>query len=468
MTGGSWGDDGHLVVGSGFPGTAGLVRIAAGGGTPSPILTLARGELFHSFPSLLPGRKAALIATVNTPPTIETTNIDIVSLEDGRRKTLVRGGTSPRYLPSGHLLYAGRAGMFAVPFDLATWETRGAAVPIFADAVLDPVTGGAQFDVSQDTLVYRKKPIGAASATMHVQWVDGTGKREALLGKPGLYAGPPRLSPDGRRVAVAIQDGASADIWVYEPQREQMTRVTFGGATYRNPVWSRDGRFIIFGSMSGGLWWTRADGAGQPRGLLSAGRGFHFPTSLSPDGTRLAFVQIAAGNPQIWSVGVSEDHGVLKAGTPSQFLTTPHHDGDAVFSRDGRWIAYDSNESGRVEVYVRPFSQSGPGNENRIQISNSGGFGPGWSPNGRELFYHNGQQIMVVGYRTTDGSFFAEKPRVWADNVGGSWGLDVSPDGRRLAIMLPTTPHDSPRQDHTIVFVQNVLDELRRRAPPGR
>ena len=178
------------------------------------------------------------------------------------------------------------------------------------------MTGGAQFDVSQDTLVYRKKPIGAASATMHMQWVDGTGKREALLGKPGLYASPPRLSPDGRRVAVAIQDGASSDIWVYEPQREQMTRVTFGGARYRNPVWSRDGRIIIFGSMSGGLWWTRADGAGQPRGLLSAGTGFHFPTSLSPDGTRLAFVQIA-GNPQIWSVGqvtLSTSPGV-RAGT---------------------------------------------------------------------------------------------------------------------------------------------------------
>jgi serine/threonine protein kinase len=197
MTGGSWADDGSLVVGSRLPDATGLVRIPPGGGTPAPLVKLASGELFLTFPQILPGRNAVLIAVVGTPPSIGTTNIDIVSLDDGRRKTLVRGGTSPRYLPSGHLVYAGGAGMFAVPVDIDRLETRGAAVPILGDAAFDPLTGGAQFDVARNgTLVYRKNFGGAGSTTMLVQWIDRAGKREPLLGKPGAYGGAPRLSPD--------------------------------------------------------------------------------------------------------------------------------------------------------------------------------------------------------------------------------------------------------------------------------
>ena len=256
MTGGSWADDGDLVVGTGAPDTAGLVRIAAGGGAPTPVVNLSSGELFHTFPHVVAGRKAVLFAAVGSPLTIETTNIDIVSLENGRRKTLVRGGTSPRYLSSGHLVYASRAGMFAVPFDIDSWEMRGPAVPIFADAIFDPTTGGAQFDVSRDTMVYRKNPGGSASTPMHVQWLDGTGKRVPLLGKPGVYVGAPRVSRDGR-VALAIKDGASQDMSVYDPQRDTTTRLTSGGGMFLNPVWSPNGRYVVFGSMGGGILWAR-------------------------------------------------------------------------------------------------------------------------------------------------------------------------------------------------------------------
>jgi serine/threonine-protein kinase len=471
MTGGSWADDGHLVVGSGIPGTAGLVRIASGGGTPTPIVNLASRELFHTFPHVVPGRNAVLVGAVGTPPTIETTNIDIVSLENGRRKTIVRGGTSPRYLPSGHVLYASRAGMFAVPFDIDTWETRGAAVPVLSDAVLDPRTGGAQFDVSRGgTLVYRKHAGGAASTPMHVQWLDGTGKQEPLLGKPGVYVGTPRLSRDGR-LAIAIRDGANEDIWVYHPQRDTMTRLTPGGATFESPVW-RDGRYVIFGSLGGGMLWARADGAGPPQMLSdrlcpSAIAGcIQWPTSLTRDGTRLAFEQVD-GKPQIWTVELSEDEQGLKAGTPTRFLSSPYQDGGAAFSPDGQWIAYHSNESGRFEVYVRPFSTSS-GKESQVQISNSGGGQPVWLPKGGELLYQASGQIMAVGYTTSGGSFLAGKPRVWAGNVSGATGFDVAQDGKRLALILPTTTRAMPNQDHTVVFVQNILDELRRRAPVGR
>jgi serine/threonine-protein kinase len=466
MGGGSWVEDGHLVVGTGRPGSAALVRIPAAGGAPSPIVNLIAGELYHTFPQVLPGQNAVLVTSVHTPPGIETSNIDIVSLADGSRKTLLRGGTSARYLASGHLVYATRAGMFAVPVDIDKAVMRGTAVPIMDGAIFDPITGGAQFDVSGGTIVYRKNAGGSATTPMHVQWLDAAGKQEALVGKPGIYAGPPRLSPDGRRLAIAIRDGANQDIYVYDPQREAMTRLTTGGGTFANPVWTRDGRYIIFGSFSGGLSWTRADGAGQPQPLFSS-TSVQFPSSVIPDGTRLAFGQID-GKPQIWSVELSEDKGVLKAGTPTRFLTSAYQDVAGAFSGDGRWIAYHSNESGIFEVYVRPFSTSSSGEQGKTQISNGGGVWPVWSPNGRELFYQGGGQIMAVAYSTSAGSIVAEKPRVWAGNVAGSAGFDVAPDGKRLAVILPTVALDLTRQDHTFVLVQNFLDELRRRAPHGQ
>ena len=464
MAGGSWADDGDLVVGTG----TGLVRIAAGGGSPTPVVNLSSGELFHTFPHVVAGRKAVLFAAVGSPPSIETTNIDIVSLENGRRKTLVRGGASPRYMSSGHLVYASRAGMFAVPFDIDSWETRGPAVPIFGDAIFDPLTGGAQFDVSRDTMVYRKNPGGSASTPMHVQWLDGTGKRVPLLGKPGVYVGPPRVSRDGR-VALAIKDGASQDMSVYDPQRDTTTRLTSGGGMFLNPVWSPDGRYVVFGSMGGGILWARADGAGQPQSLFSSNSlcpssCFQWPTSVTWDGTRLLFEQVGGRGPQIWSVELSEDERGLKAGTPMPFLKSAYQDGGAAFSPDGRWIAYHSNKSGRFEVYVRPFSTS-PGKESEVQISNGGGAQPVWLPKGVELLYQAGEQIMAVRYTARDGSFLPDKSRVWAGNVSGATGFDVAPDGKRLALILPTAARDAPRQDHTVVFVQNILDELRRRAP---
>ena len=357
MAGGSWTDNGGLVVGSGLPGTAGLVRVPAAGGTPSPIVKLATGELFYNYPQVLPGGKAVLVAVVNTPASLETTNVDVISLDDGRRKTLVRGGTSPRYLPSGHVVYARRSELFAIPFDIARLEALGPAVKILNDAASDPVTGGAQFDVSRGgTLVYRPNSGGSGLATMQVQWLDRGGNLKPLLGTPRVYLGSPRLSPDGRRIAITIRDGADQDIWVYDAEREGMTRLTFGGAHFTTPVWSRDGQYVIFGSMGLGTFWARADGAGQPQVLL-AGKSFQFPSSLSPVGNRLAFAQVAVA-PQIWTVPLEENGGGLKAGTPTRFLTTQFTDAGAAFSPDGRWVAYQSDKSGKLEVYVRAFSAS--------------------------------------------------------------------------------------------------------------
>ena len=214
------------------------------------------------------------------------------------------------------------------------------------------------------------------------------------------------------------------------------------------------------------MFWTRADGAGQPQLLLGT-QELPVPDRRScPNGKRLMFSQVD-GRPQFWSVDVDDAGGTLKAGQPTQWFSSRSTDTAAAFSPDGRWVAYQSDESGQSEVYVRPFVTTSSANEGRIQIS-SGGGGPAWSPNGRELFYQSAGQMMAVGYTTRGESFVAGKPRVWAANVSGLAGFDIAPDGKRLAVMLPVTTREAPRQDHTIVLLQNFFDELRRRAPADR
>jgi len=463
MLGGYWGDDGNLVIGTGAPSTNGVLRLPATGGTGTPILELAKGEMFLTDPQMLPDGKAILLTTVSNPPGQDNFTVDVVSIADRARKTLARGVGSPRYLPSGHLVYTKKATMFAVPFDLERMETRGTAVAVLDDVAHDPVANGAQYDVSRTgTLVYRRL-VGDSNAT--VQWLDTTGKQEPLLASPGAYVGTPRVSPDGKRIAITIQDSGNQDIWVYEPERAAKTRLTSGGGIFTNPVWTRDGRHVVYGRLGSGLRWSRADGAGQPQ-VLQAGN-IQVPTAVSRDGTRLAYFE-PDGNPQIWSVPIEADSGGLKAGKPERFLATKYFDQDGSFSPDGRWLAYASNESGRFEVYVRAFAASGSAGVERWPISNSGGLSPAWSPNGRELLYRAGDQIMAVGYTVRGDSFVAERPRVWAANVRGAGGFDLAPDGKRVAMFVPLATKDASQRENTVVVVLNFFDELRRRAPTGQ
>ena len=216
------------------------------------ILELADGERFHATPQILPGKNAVLFTVYGTPPTVERASIQVVSLQNGSRKTIARGGTTARYLPSGHLVYTNGNTMFAVPFDLDTLETRGTAVPILTDVAFDAAAGLAQYTVSNDgTLVYRRGS-GRGRPTVIYQWLDSAGTREPLPARPGVYFSP-SLSPDGKRLAMVVQEGADQDIWVYDTERDTMTRLTFGTGQFVNPIWSPDGRFVVFGSIGNGL-----------------------------------------------------------------------------------------------------------------------------------------------------------------------------------------------------------------------
>ena len=393
----------------------------------------------------------------------DDSTVDVVSIADGARKTLARGVGSPRYLASGHLVYMRKATMFAVPFDLERMETRGTAVTVLDDVAYDPLLYAAQYDVSRTgTLVYRRR-VEDSSAT--VQWFDSTSKQEPLLAKPRAYVGTPRVSPDGKRIAITIQEGGNQDIWVYEPERDLMIPLTSGGAVFAYPVWTRDGRYVVYGTYTSGLRWSRADGSQSQ--VLQAGTSAQLPTAFSRDGTRLVYFQ-ADGNPQIWSVPIEADSGGLKAGNPVRFQTTKRIDVDGSFSPDGRWLAFASNESGRFEVYVRAYTASGQAVGERQRISNSGGWWPAWSPNGRELLYRADDQIMTVGYTLSGDSFVAERPRVWAANVRGTGGFDLAPDGKRVATFVPLATKDASQRENRVVVILNFFDELRRRAPIGQ
>jgi len=173
------------------------------------------------------------------------------------------------------------------------------------------------------------------------------------------------------------------------------------------------------------------------------------------------------GTSQVWTVPLEDHRGRLKAGKSEQFLKSSFHDDCPVFSPDGRWLVYQSNESGKDEVYIRAFPRPSSGQGGKWQVSNSGGTRPRWSRNGHELRYQAGDQIMAASYTAKGDAFVAEKPRVWIAKLGGTdW--DLAPDGKRVAVVTPEATAEAPKQDHEIVMLLNFADELRRKVPLGK
>jgi len=457
FAGSSWTDDDQVLLGT----NTGLARVPANGGELTTITPLGTGETFHATPQLLPGGRAVLMTVYGAPPGVDRATIDVLSLSDRRRKTIARGGVSPRYLSSGHIVYTNRNTMFAMLFDLETLETRGNPLPVLTDVAYDPAAGLAQYDVSRDgTLVYREN-LPVRQPIAEIRWIDSAGKQQPLRAMPSEYASLPRVSPDGKKIVMAIREPGGQDVWVYDTGRDAMTRLTFGEQAFVNPVWTPDGQYIVVGSIAAGLFWIRADGASRVQPLVQT-KTICFPASFSPDGKRLAYYEVT-GSAQIWTVAIEQRDG-LKGGTAERFLASQSSDTWPVFSPDGRWLAYQSDESGRDEVYVRPF---GPPTTTggKWLISNGGGQFPAWSHNGSELLYKSGDRIMSVSYSVQKDSFVTDKPRTWLSALGGALGFDMAPDGHRVAAMMPVGGQGPSRQEHTLVFVQNFLDELRRRVP---
>jgi serine/threonine-protein kinase len=390
--------------------------------------------------------------------------IEVLSLPDGRRKVLQRGATYGRYMSTengrGYLLYLTRGTLFAVPFDVNRLEVRGTPSPVLDKVAYDVTSGAAHFDFARNgTMIYRAG--GVIGGSMTVQWLDQAGRSRPILAKPGEYERP-RVSPDGNQVAGASQ----GDIWVYDSRREALTPLTFGGGTASNtnPIWTPDGRFILF-QAQGAIAWTRADGASRQQPLISNNTGAQLPWSFSDDGKRLAFMEVTEKRGyDLWTVPVENTGAGLRAGKPEPFLRESYDERHPSFSPDGKWLAYSSNEPGPFEVFVRAFPDRG----GRWRVSDGGGVYPVWSRNGRELFYRTeDQRIMVAGYTVKGDSFVSDRPRVWTEkrlaNVGIQPNYDLAPDGKTVAaVMAAESPAGAKLAAH-VTFLFNFGDEIRRR-----
>ncbi|MGA9883919.1 MAG: protein kinase, partial [Candidatus Acidiferrales bacterium] len=440
--GGSWNRDGVIIFGQA---AGGLMRVSANGGTASPLTTIdsSRGEFHHVFPIFLPDGRHFIYFRGST--NTENMGIYLGSLDipPGKQnlRRLVATSFGAEYVPSssdpnmGQLLFLTSDGtLMAQPFDARRLKLTGESVPV-AQQVASLRDGGFFSASANGILVYR---TGNSGAPTELTWFDRQGKILGRAGEPGDYLFS-ALSPDGSR-AVVNRLGESPALWMVDFSRGTNTRFTFGSTEGRFPMWSPDGKRVIFASNPSGiydLYQKAANGAAGEELLLKSNEN-KAPTDVSRDGHLLLYNSAEKAKDDLWVLPLQGDK------KPFPFLRTGFSEGDGHFSPDGHWIAYVSDESTRDEIYVRPFSPdssaadaSGAGA--KWQVSYGGGLEPQWSADGKELYYLTlDWKVMEVGV-TTSPTFQAETPKLLfqasqqsTDGVGA-----YTIDGKRFLFLAP-------------------------------
>jgi Tol biopolymer transport system component len=436
-----------------------IEQVSEAGGVTRPLTKLEKGEISHRRPEFMPGGKVLLFTSGPNTFNWNTGQIVVQAVGTAERQTLVKGVIHPHYSAPGHLLYVQGGNLMAAPFDPKRLTITGAAVPVIEGLLHSTTSGTAQYTISDTgTLAYIS---GAAySDQRKLVWVNRRGEEQVLSAPARSYVFP-RLSPNGKQVAVSITEQES-QVWLYDLSRETLSRFTFEGTLNLNPVWTPDGKRIAFQSNEGGppnIYWQNADGSGGLERLTNS-EFVHFPLSMSPDGQLLAYGEI---NPttgyDLWVQQLKDRH-------PQPFLRTPFTESVPQFSPDAHWMAYISNESGRYEVYVQPY----PGPGGKWQISTNGGTEPVWNPNGRELFYRDGGKMMSVGISTQTG-FATGKPRMlfegpYQPTPATTPNYDVSRDGQRFLMLKSSEMGEVAPTQINIVF--NWSEELKRRVPTSQ
>ena len=470
LSGATWAPDDTIMFATNNTAT-GLQRVSVAGGTPE-VLTRpdhARGEADHLWPELLPGGRAVLFTIAAQTGGLDAAQIAVRDLRTGTQQILIRGGSDAHYVASGHLVYTAAGTLRAIPFDLNRLETRGTAVPVVPRLVTTPA-GAGDFAVATDgTLVYVDTPGGSTGTARTLVWVDRMGKEEAIVAPPRGYLHP-RLSPDGTRVALYIGDQEN-DLWSWDLRRATLTRLTFEPGDDAFPMWTPDGRRIIFASARAGssgrllnVWWQAADGTGAAERLTTSSNA-QLPTGIAPDGMQVVFSEGAATTgSDLLRLALDGSHRV----TP--LLQTKFEERNGIVSPDGRWLAYESNSSGRFEIYVRPFPNAGGG---QWQVSTGGGTTPLWARNGKELFYvgPDGALLRVL-VEASSATWNAGTPakllegRYFTAGGGETLGrtYDASPDGQRF-LMIKAPGADATAAPPSIIVVQHWDEELKRLVP---
>ena len=452
--GASWGADDRILFGRGADG---IWQVPGAGGAPEQLVAVEDGEQAHG-PQTLPGGDWVLFTLRDTAGAWDDAEIVAQSVRTGERRVLVEGGRDGRYVATGHLVYVLNNVLFAVPFDLDAREVRGGPVSLI-EGVQDAQggrSGAAHFSLSDTgSLIYIPSGPGGENQNELV-WVGRAGQIEPLAAEPRPYIWA-RVSPDGTRVAVEIL-GENRDVWVYHLARETLTRLTFFEGRDGNPLWTPDGSRVVFLSDrdEGGLFWKAADGTGEVERLMESTNAPR-PFAWTADG-RLVFFQQGPGD--IGVLAVEGDGGM------ELVLDTDFDERNPVISPDGRWIAYQSDEAGLIEIYVRPFPNI---DEGKWQVSVNGGFAPVWSPDGRELFFDAGAGLMTAQVEI-EPAFSPATPELLFDTgefsgtAGAVW--DIAPDGRFL--MVRSVGGQLLEGTQGLVFVEHWFAELQALVPTGR
>jgi Tol biopolymer transport system component len=459
--GASWGDDGNIVF---VGGSRRLMRVSSAGGVPALLTQLPDGPRTPRGPQVLPGSDVVLY-TARTGNTLRDDDIvEAFDIKNHRTVAVQRGAFSARYVatPSGSsLIYLHRSTLFAAPFDVARLTVTGTGVPV-VEGIFASLSGEGEYTVSRTgTLVYLSG--GAEQGTRTVAWVDRSGHVEPLSVPRGPYFSP-RLSPDGKRLAMSMDLDSQTAIVVKEQDGDSLSRLTLSDGVNEYPVWTPDGQYVVFHSTraSGpGLYRVRSDGTGEAQ-RISDDPSIGHPYSISADGKYLALTARGVeGKSDVVILAIQGDATHQTVGKPQPFTATPFGESFPSFSPDGRWLAYVSNESGAVEVYVRAF----PGPGRAWQISIGGGGAPTWSRSGSDVLYRaKDGRVMVVNYTANVASFSPGKPQVWtAAQVGGFasvYGWDLAADGKRL-VALQSNTEDVKPVTH-LMFLVHFGDELQR------
>jgi Tol biopolymer transport system component/predicted Ser/Thr protein kinase len=449
--GGTWNSDGIILF---VPNASSpILSVPSTGGSATPVTSLdsSRQQLGDGWPYFLPDGRHFLYAAHSANS--ENTGIYAGSLDSKQTKLLLNDNFSVLYSPPGYLLFVRAGTLLAQPFDADRLELKGDAISIAEGVQFNPPSGKAAVAVSQNgVLAYRLVP---ASGQLKLVWMDRKGTEQPLASPLHAYRNP-RLSPDGQRVAVTIDELGSQE-WLLDIGRGTLTRLTFEGSYNGGTAWTPDGKRITFGSDRSGqrnLFWQLADGSGGTERLGTSDRA-QVAGSWSPDGQTLAFEQTGGATGfDVWIFHLGDRK-------TEPFLQSRFNEIGPRFSPDGRWLAYASDESGRYEVYVQPY----PGPGGKWQISTEGGTEPVWARNG-ELFYRNGEKVMVVETNLRP-SFSAGNPKVLFEGRYANYqsfpDYDVTADGQRFLFLKAGEQAQSE-----ISVVVNWTQELKQNAPTGK
>ena len=442
--GANWGDDGTIVFSPFY--YAGLSKISANGGKPQSLTTVdkSKGERNHRWPFVLPGGKVALF-TIGHGGRWSDATIGAVRVDTGERKVVLRGGFGARYLPTGHLIFGRGDALYVIGFDTEKLETYGDPV-LLVSGVSDNSAGSLEYAFSKNGILITL-PAGVT--------YDEGGTLAILNRKGERLPGPldsvvlsdPQISPDNS----LITGSRKFEIWIYDMARGTSTRLTSESRTGW-PKWTSDSKRVTYASERLGLWnpfWRAADGSDQEQ-LVIKNESVIVPSNWSHDDKKLLVFRERQETDTDLMIFDSTD------GKLHDFVATPASELEGIFSPDGKWIAYTSDESGRTEIYVRSFQ----GPAGRWLVSTNGGLNPMWKQQ-NEILYRNGKKVMRVPVQTSP-SFSAGTPELLFE--GAYLQMDVTSDHQRF---VASVQKEKEKQDELNVIV-NWFEEVRERAPLTR